>query len=79
MDINSKTIPSPPSTVQREKNIIPVHPVSPVDIFRDIAVGHKRPTQTHSARGRETYKPLKAHPGKAKEIFELSYRHEPLH
>jgi hypothetical protein len=41
MEIDSKTIPSPPSAVQREKDIIPV---SPVDIFRDIAVGHKRPT-----------------------------------
>jgi hypothetical protein len=41
MEIDNKTIPSPPSTVQREKDIIPV---APVDIFRDIAVGHKRPT-----------------------------------
>jgi hypothetical protein len=48
-------------------------------MFRDIAVGHKRPTYTHSARGRETYKPLKAHPKKSKEIFELSFSHEPLH
>jgi hypothetical protein len=44
MEIDSETIPSPPSTVQRETNIIPVDPVSPVDMFRDIAVGHKRPT-----------------------------------
>jgi hypothetical protein len=41
MDIDSKTIPSSPSTVQREKDIIPVDPVAPVDMFRDIAVGHK--------------------------------------
>jgi hypothetical protein len=44
MEIDSKTIPSPPSAVQREKDIIPVDPVAPVDMFRDIAVGHKRPT-----------------------------------
>jgi hypothetical protein len=41
MDIHSETIHSPPSAVQRETNIIPV---ALVDIFRDIAVGHKRPT-----------------------------------
>jgi hypothetical protein len=44
MEIDSETIPSPPSAVQRETNIIPVDPVSLVDMFRDIAVGHKRPT-----------------------------------
>jgi hypothetical protein len=44
MEIDSETISSPPSAVQRETNIIPVDPVSPVDMFRDIAVGHKRPT-----------------------------------
>jgi hypothetical protein len=41
MEIDSKTIPSPPSAVQRETNI---NQVVPVDMFRDIAVGHKRPT-----------------------------------
>jgi hypothetical protein len=41
MEIDSKTIPSPPSTVQREKDIIPI---APVDMFKDIVVGHKRPT-----------------------------------
>jgi hypothetical protein len=41
MDIDSKTIPSPLSTVQRDTNIIPI---VPVDMFRDIAVGHKNPT-----------------------------------
>jgi hypothetical protein len=41
MEIDSKTIPSPPSIVQREKYIIPV---DPVDMFKDIAVGLKRPT-----------------------------------
>jgi hypothetical protein len=44
MEIDSKTIPSPSSAVQRETNIISVDPVAPVDMFRDIAVGHKRPT-----------------------------------
>jgi hypothetical protein len=43
MDIDSKTILSHPSTIQRETNIIPVDPVAPVDMFRDIAVGHKIP------------------------------------
>jgi hypothetical protein len=38
-----ETIPSPPSTVQRETTIDPVDPVAPVDAPRDIAVGHKRP------------------------------------
>jgi hypothetical protein len=38
MDIDSETIPSPPLAVQMETNIIPI------DMFRDIAVGHKRPT-----------------------------------
>jgi hypothetical protein len=44
MEIDSKIIPSPPSAAQRETNIIQVDPVAPVDMFRDIAVGHKRPT-----------------------------------
>jgi hypothetical protein len=49
MEIDSETIPSPPSTIQRETNIIPIDPiipvdlVAPVDIPRDIAVGHKKP------------------------------------
>jgi hypothetical protein len=51
MEIDSETVPSPPSAVQRETTIIPVDPivladpVAPValiDILRDIAVGHKR-------------------------------------
>jgi hypothetical protein len=77
MEIDSKKIPSPPSAVQRETDITLVDPVVPVDMFRDIAVGHKIPTWTHSARGKETYKPLNAHPAKEKEIFELSFSHEP--
>jgi hypothetical protein len=44
MEINSETIPSPPSTFQRETDIILADPVAPVDMSRDIAVGHKRPT-----------------------------------
>jgi hypothetical protein len=44
MKIDSETIPSPPSTVQRETDIIPVDLVSPVDMFKNIAVGHKRTT-----------------------------------
>jgi hypothetical protein len=43
MEIDSETIPSPPSTVQRETDIIPADPVAPVDMPRDIVVGHKRP------------------------------------
>jgi hypothetical protein len=56
MEIDSETMPSPPLSVQREKDIIPVDPIAPVDpvvlddpvaprnIPRDITVGHKRPT-----------------------------------
>jgi hypothetical protein len=42
MEIDSETIPSPPSAFQRETNIIPADPVAPVDMSRDIAVGNKR-------------------------------------
>jgi hypothetical protein len=54
MEIDSETMPSPPSTVQRETYIIPVDPVvlvypvvptnlfSPSEIPRDITVGHER-------------------------------------
>jgi hypothetical protein len=42
MDIDSEITPYPHSTVQREATIIPNYLVSPVDIPRDIAVGHKR-------------------------------------
>jgi hypothetical protein len=38
MEIDSETIPSPPSAVQRETNIIPANPVAPVDMSRDIVV-----------------------------------------
>jgi hypothetical protein len=39
MEIDNKTIPSPPSAVQREKHIIPV---APVDMFGDITARHKK-------------------------------------
>jgi hypothetical protein len=38
---NEETVPSPPSAVQRETVTTPVDPVAPVDVPRDIAVGHK--------------------------------------
>jgi hypothetical protein len=41
MEIDRKKIPSPPSSVHRETKI---NPVVLIDMFRDIAVGHKRPT-----------------------------------
>jgi hypothetical protein len=44
MEIDSETIPSPPSAVHRETNITPLDPGSPVDMFIDITVGHKRST-----------------------------------
>jgi hypothetical protein len=44
MEIDSETISSPRSVVQRETNIIPIDTVSLVDMLRDIAVGHKIPT-----------------------------------
>jgi hypothetical protein len=46
MEIDSESVPSPPSAVQRETTIVAVDlvvPVAPVDVPRDIAVGHKRP------------------------------------
>jgi hypothetical protein len=80
MEIDSETIPSPPSAAQRETNIILADPVSPVlDMSRDIGVWNKRHAQAHSAGGRETYKPLKAHPEKTKRFFELLFSHEPHH
>jgi hypothetical protein len=44
MEIDSETITSPHSTIQRETNITPSYPGSPVDMFRDIVVRHKMPT-----------------------------------
>ena len=44
MEIDNETIPSPSSVVQRDTNIIPADPVSPADMFIDIAVEHKMPT-----------------------------------
>ena len=56
MDIDRETIPSPPSTVQRETIIDPVDPVAPVDVPRDIVVGHKRP-----AWARQTLQEVEGH------------------
>jgi hypothetical protein len=42
MEIDSKTIPSPPSIVQRETIIDLVDPIAPFDAPKDIVVGHKR-------------------------------------
>jgi hypothetical protein len=42
MEIDSETIPSPPSAVQRETAIDPVDPIAPVDVPKDIVAGHKR-------------------------------------
>jgi hypothetical protein len=44
MEINSETVFSSSSVVQREIAIDTVDPVSLVDITRDIEVGQKRPT-----------------------------------
>ena len=49
MEIDSETIPSPPSIVQREIIIDPIDPVDPVDLVAPvnvpgyIPVGKKRP------------------------------------
>jgi hypothetical protein len=42
MEMDSETIPSPPSTVQSETYIIPSDLVVAVDMFKDISLGHKR-------------------------------------
>jgi hypothetical protein len=42
MEIESETIPSSPSTVLREIDIILI---APIDITRDITMGHKRHAQ----------------------------------
>jgi hypothetical protein len=44
MEIYSDTIPTPPSTFQRETCIIPVDLVTLVDMSRDIVVGNKIPS-----------------------------------
>jgi hypothetical protein len=41
MEIDNEIVPSTPSVVQREIVIDPTDPISPVDVLRDIAVGHK--------------------------------------
>jgi hypothetical protein len=42
MKRRKRQLPSPPSAVHRETYIILSDPVSPVDMPRDIAVGHKK-------------------------------------
>jgi hypothetical protein len=42
MEIDNETIPSPPSTTQRETITDPIDPVAPTDVPGDIVVGHKR-------------------------------------
>ena len=44
MEIDSETIPSSLSAIQRETDITPGYPGSLVDMFRDITVRHKIPT-----------------------------------
>jgi hypothetical protein len=50
MEIDSESVPSPPSAVQRETTIVPVDlvvpvdPIALVDVPRDTLVGHKRLT-----------------------------------
>jgi hypothetical protein len=51
-----ETIPSPPSLVQREIVTDPVDPIAPVDVPKDIAVGHKR-----SAWARQTLQEVEGH------------------
>jgi hypothetical protein len=38
MEIDNETIPSPPSAIQMETDIIPANPVAPIDMSRDIAI-----------------------------------------
>jgi hypothetical protein len=60
MQIDSETSPSSSATIQRETNIIPTYPVAPVDITRDIKVGHKRHArdlQNSARRQRDTQVP----------------------
>jgi hypothetical protein len=42
MEIESETIPYPPSVVKSVTGTIPANLVAPIDMFRDIVVGHKR-------------------------------------
>jgi hypothetical protein len=83
MKIDSETIPSSPSVVQREIAIDTVDPVAPFDIPRDITVGHQRAYLglTISARGRGTYNSSRHIPREkeTKEAFELLFKHESHH
>jgi hypothetical protein len=81
MEIDSKEIPFPPSTVQRETTIDPVDLVAPVDVPRDITVGHKRPSwaRTNSAGGTETCNSSRYIPREKEttNIFELHFSYAP--
>jgi hypothetical protein len=85
MDINSETIHSLPSAVYRETTIVPddlVDPVAPIDVPRDIAVGHKRHAWAQQTlQGRGTCNPSRKIPREqeTKEISELCFIHEPHH
>jgi hypothetical protein len=86
MEIDSEkkeeTIPSSPSTVQRERVI---DPVDPVDVPRDIVVVQKRLAwarrPTESAGGRGTCISLWYIPREqeTEEIFDLCFSYEPHH
>jgi hypothetical protein len=85
MEIDNEIVPSPPSTVQRETVIDPVDlvdPVAPVDVPRNIAVGHKRPTWARQTAGcRGTCNSLRHIPREQEttKIFELCFIHESHH
>jgi hypothetical protein len=92
MEIDSETIPPSPLVVQRETNIIPGEPTTPVDpialvdsvspsnIPRDITVGHKR-----HAWARQTLEEEEGHKSpqgeqrkkETKEILKLPFNHDP--
>jgi hypothetical protein len=87
MEIDNEPVPSPPSTCQRETTIVPVDivflvdPIAPIDVPRDIAVGHKR-----NSWARQTLQEAEEHASpqgtfpreqETKEIFELFFSHEP--
>ena len=77
MEIDSETMPSPPSAVQREIDITPVDPVAPIDMPRDITIGHKRP-----AWARQTLQEAEGHAtpqGTTKEILKLPFSQDSYH
>jgi hypothetical protein len=56
MEIDNEIIPSPPSAIQRETFIDPIDPVAPIDVPKDIEVGHKM-----SAWARQTLQEAEGH------------------